>query len=72
MGESKVYERSPDEIDALAEREPIFAKLYKRVRDTLDLIRDYGGIDGGHHKQWVLDQAVRKLLGPCYDAWVEE
>jgi hypothetical protein len=34
------------------------------------LIHRFGGIDGDHHKQWVLDQVVRVLTGPGYDAWV--
>ena len=39
---------------------------------ALDLIGQYGGIDGGHHKQWVLDQVVRALKGDKYDDWVKE
>jgi hypothetical protein len=27
--------------------------------------------DGQHHKQWVIDQMVRALLGEDYDAWVQ-
>ncbi len=34
------------------------------------LISRYGGIDGAHHKQWVLDQVVRILTGPGYPGWV--
>lgn len=30
---------------------------------TLEFIGRYGQIDGGHHKQWVLDQAARILHG---------
>ena len=30
---------------------------------ALIFIKQYGGIDGGHHKQWVLDQVVRILTG---------
>lgn len=29
----------------------------------------YGMIDGSHHKQWVIDQMVRALLGDDYDSW---
>lgn len=51
----------------------------------LSLIEHYGGIDGEHHKQWVIDQIVRIITGPrlretlsgkfetipsTYDAWV--
>jgi len=35
----------------------------KKIQEALDLILEYGGIDGGHHKQWVLDQVVRTLTG---------
>jgi hypothetical protein len=31
------------------------------VEQALEIINRYGGIDGGHHKQWVLDQVVRVL-----------
>ena len=31
--------------------------------EALRLIHDLGGIDGGHHKQWLLDQIVRTLTG---------
>lgn len=40
-----------------------------RIEEALDLITRYGGIDGDHHKTWVLDQVVR-LLAPDYDEWV--
>lgn len=25
--------------------------------------------DGAHHKQWVVDQMARALMGDAYDAW---
>ena len=45
-----------------------------RVKDALDLILRYGGIDGAHHKQWVLDQVVRTLLETedAYKKWCDE
>lgn len=48
---------------ALAEAEP-------RNKDAVEVIAEYGWIDGGHHKQWVIDQAARKLLGDAYQSWV--
>lgn len=30
------------------------------------LIIDNGGIDGAHHKQWVLDQCLRLAAGEAY------
>lgn len=38
--------------------------------EALNRIRKYGGIDGAHHKQWVLDQVVRCLNG--YATYSEE
>jgi hypothetical protein len=39
---------------------------------ALDIIYMYGGIDGDHHKQWVLDQVVHILTETTveYDKWV--
>ncbi|MBA3050500.1 MAG: hypothetical protein KKE42_10950 [Alphaproteobacteria bacterium] len=34
-----------------------------RIEAALDVIGRYGQTDGAHHKAWVLDQAVRLLLG---------
>lgn len=41
-----------------------------RIQKALEVIIKYGGIDGSHHKDWVLDQAVRCLTG-CPDVSVE-
>ena len=41
------------------------------VDKALQLITCYGGIDGAHHKQWLIDQVVR-ALADNYDAWVAE
>lgn len=40
--------------------------------EALSLIFRFGGIDGEHHKQWLLDQVVRKLTGDNYQKWVAE
>lgn len=45
----------------------------ERIKAAADLATRYGGIDGGHHKQWVIDQMLRAMLGPeGYAAWVTE
>ena len=46
--------------------------MEKSIEDALDLAWEYGQIDGGHHKMWVIDQMVRVLLGDGYEKWVEE
>lgn len=47
-------------------------ELKDRINKALDTIFRYGQIDGDHHKAWVIDQVVRKLLGPNYDTFVYE
>ena len=44
----------------------------EKVEKAVELIGEYGYIDGAHHKQWLLDQVVRTLLSPTeYKTWVE-
>lgn len=37
------------------------------INEAIGLIVRYGGIDGDHHKAWVLDQVVRVLAQDSYD-----
>lgn len=48
------------------------ADLQKQINDVLALVTTYGGIDGNHHKEWVIDQMVRTLCGSeeKYKEWV--
>lgn len=39
---------------------------------AIELAVRFGGIDGDHHKAWVIDQMVRALAGDKYDAIVKE
>ena len=34
-----------------------------KITDAIAIIIRFGGIDGSHHKTWVLDQALRALTG---------
>lgn len=49
-------------------------KMGDLKQEILDLIWEYGGIDGGHHKQWLIDQIVRKLTETQdeYDNWIRK
>lgn len=35
----------------------------EKIARALEIAVRYGGIDGGHHKMWVIDQMVRALTG---------
>jgi hypothetical protein len=45
----------------------------EQVVNALDIILQYGGIEGDHHRAWVIDQVVRALLGTEdeYQKWVK-
>ena len=44
----------------------------KEYRNIMRLIEQFGGIDGEHHKQWVIDQIVQVLTGEDYPEWVAD
>jgi hypothetical protein len=43
----------------------------KQIEEALEMAH-CGAFDGGHHKQWVIDQMVRILAGADYLKWVAE
>jgi len=43
-------------------KHPKYSK-YTQVDWAMTFIEQYGGIDGAHHKTWVLDQVARCLKG---------
>lgn len=42
----------------------------ERIQRAIKVLMNYGGVDGAHHKQYALDQALRVLTG-CQDETVE-
>jgi hypothetical protein len=42
----------------------------RRIDKALELAFNYGGTDGAHHKDWVIDQMVRILAGEDYNELV--
>ncbi len=46
----------------------------ERIEIACSLALQFGGIDGSHHKMWVIDQMVRELCGTEeeYKRWVEK
>lgn len=45
----------------------------ERITKAAATIARYGMIDGAHHKQWLLDQALRLMLTEeQYAAWIAE
>ena len=40
-----------------------------KIVNCIDHIEQYGGIDGAHHKQWLLNELI-KILVDDYDGWV--
>lgn len=46
--------------------------MEKQIKEALEIAFDHGQTDGDHHKAWVIDQMVRKLLGLKYKKWIRE
>lgn len=46
--------------------------MANRIREAIEIAVRYGGIDGSHHKAWVIDQMVRTLAGDGYKRIVAE
>lgn len=44
----------------------------QKILKALSVARRYGGIDGDHHKAWVIDQMVRALTENNYEQWVSK
>jgi hypothetical protein len=44
----------------------------ERIQKAIELGFRFGGIDGDHHKMWVIDQIIRILAGDEYEALVTE
>ena len=44
----------------------------KKIKEAVEIGLRYGQVDGDHHKLWVIDQMLRKLLGKDYDDAIAE
>lgn len=44
----------------------------ERIAKAVSIAIQYGGIDGAHHKAWVIDQMVRELTGDQYEKTVAD
>ncbi len=42
----------------------------EKINTAIGIAVQYGGIDGEHHKTWVIDQMVRIFAGDQYDTIV--
>lgn len=43
-----------------------------KIQKALDVAYSHGQTAGDHHKAWVIDQMVRRLLGDDYAEWIKE
>lgn len=44
----------------------------QKINEAIELAVRYGGIDGAHHKDWVIDSMVRVLAGDGYEQIVTD
>jgi hypothetical protein len=45
---------------------------FRRIDEAINIAVKFGGIDGEHHKTWVIDQMVRILAGDRYETIVKD
>lgn len=57
-------------VDEFPSEKPDQVESDDPVADALELIAEYGTVDGDSHKQWLLDQVVRILAGDGYEEWI--
>jgi hypothetical protein len=50
-------------VNEAADRDDDKSAAQKAIELALNIAAEYGTIDGGHHKMWVIDQMVRALTG---------
>ncbi len=48
------------------------SKEQEKIDKASKFILEWGCVDGGHHKQWTLDQVLRILVEDKYDDMIEE
>lgn len=46
------------------------SKASARINKALSIAAAHGSTDGAHHKDWVIDQMVRALVGKRYGLFV--
>ena len=69
-------DKTPDEI--LQEMEDLAAELYpktlpeEKIERAIEMIVQYGGIGGEHHKAWTIDQVLKILSGDRYERIIKE
>jgi hypothetical protein len=65
-----------DEFDSYAEDVKEKERNLKIKEERIDAIKDlahrYAGINGVHHKQWLIDQILRVLLAGSYNDFIAE
>ena len=45
--------------------------MMNTAKQVLNLIEEWGGIDGGHHKQWLLNEIVKTITKDGYEQWIK-
>lgn len=63
--QDKVITETAEDLAPLVSDTPDAAAL------ALAIAFQYAGYDGGHHKQWVIDQMVNALAGEKYPQFLE-
>ena len=46
----------------------------QNIKTALEFAFEYGNVEGQYHKQWVINEMIRSLLGSqeAYEAWIHD
>jgi hypothetical protein len=58
--------------DQMSEALHFAETMADRIRKAIEVAVQFGGVDGQHHKTWVIDQMVRELAGDDYERIVAD
>lgn len=64
--------REGAQLAAIAGRIVEAVNAQPRIVQALSLAKQFGQIDGAHHKAWVIDQIVQILTRPDYEQFLRE
>lgn len=71
QGFDRIY-NDPTTVELAKEFVPMVNEDPEGARRALAIALRYGGIDGGHHRQWLVDQLIRCITGEHYQEFVEK
>jgi hypothetical protein len=72
ISSTDIYTMTQEAADEIERLRRALDLAILRINTATGIAIRYGGIDGAHHKQWVIDQMMRELAVDDYEALVRQ